>query len=72
MDDVETLLELLAVEYPGPVDIFEDELAQRLGFERHPALDYDSWRRRRVEAIEAAGAAADEEAIGLEAELLDA
>jgi hypothetical protein len=32
---------------------------------------YDTWRRRRVEAIEGAGDAADEEALGLETELLD-
>lgn len=69
--DIDLLSALWEAEDPDPVDVFEDELARRLGFERHPELDYDAWRRRRVEAIEAAGAAADEEAIALEAELLD-
>jgi hypothetical protein len=52
-----------------PVDHFEDELARRLGIERHPAMTYEVWRRHRVEAIEARGAKADREALRLEVDL---
>ena len=37
---------------PCPVDAFEDELARRLGIERHPSLDVKEWRRLRVDLIE--------------------
>lgn len=66
--DVEHLLDLLEAEHPDPVDLFEDELARRLGIERHPAMTCDLWRRRRVEAIEAAGSRADVEARRVEAD----
>lgn len=66
--DLEELLDLLEEKYPDPVDLFEDELARRLGIERHPAMTYDLWRRRRVEAIEAAGSRADAEARRVEAD----
>jgi hypothetical protein len=68
--DVDALLALLDEEYPEPVDVFEDELARRLGVERHPGTPYALWRRRRVEVIAAAGEYADREARWLEDELL--
>lgn len=66
--DVDALLVLLDEEYPEPVDVFEDELARRLGVERHPGMPYSVWRRHRVAVIEAAGEAANTEAVQLEAE----
>ncbi len=44
-------------EYPDPVDVFEDELAVRLGLRRHPDLSLDEWRQVRVRYIEAHTAA---------------
>ena len=39
--------------YPDPVDVFEDELATRLGLERHASLSLRDWRETRVAFIEA-------------------
>ncbi len=36
------------------VDLFEDELAARIGFVRHPSCPLDEWRRQRVRLIDAA------------------
>lgn len=43
-DKLQQLLETL---YPDPVDVFEDELAERLGFVWHPNRPLDEWWRRR-------------------------
>jgi len=51
---VDELMESLDREYPDPVDVFEDELARRLGSVRHPSCSYDDWRRQRVRMIETA------------------
>lgn len=40
--------------FPDPVDVFEDELAARIGIHRHPNCPRQAWRRHRVAAIEAA------------------
>lgn len=61
--------DLQGVDQPDPVDLFEDELARRLGHERPPAVPYDAWRRQRVAAIESAGSRADLEALRLEEDL---
>ncbi len=36
------------------MDLFEDELARRLGLVQHPRCSLASWRRHRVRLIEAA------------------
>lgn len=66
MDDVEEILRALG---PDVLDRFEDELARRLGFERHPRLPYEAWRPLRVRAIEEAGERADRVAQEVEADL---
>ena len=51
----EKLEELMALAdwlYPDPVDLYEDELARRLGLVRHPSAAYEEWRRQRVAFIE--------------------
>jgi len=53
-DAVEDLLAALDRDYPDPADLFEDELARRLGCVRHPSCLYEDWRRQRVRLIEAA------------------
>ncbi len=40
-------------EFPDPVDVFEEELAERLGLRRHPELSLDVWRAVRVRYIDA-------------------
>jgi hypothetical protein len=56
--DIEAIAEQwaaeLAEEFPDPVDVFEDDLARRLGLRRHPAMPLDQWRRLRVHFINAA------------------
>ena len=37
-----------------PVDLFEDDLARKLGLERHPRLPLDEWRELRVRFIDRA------------------
>ena len=51
---VEELLAALDREHPDPVDLFEDELARRLGCVRHPSCSREDWRGQRVKLIEAA------------------
>ena len=41
----------LAILYPDPVDIFEDNLASELGLHRYPGLSLGAWRRLRVDYI---------------------
>ncbi len=41
-------------EFPDSVDVFEDDLAEKLGLNRHPALSLKEWRRARVRLIDAA------------------
>lgn len=60
---------LLEWEFPDPVDLFEDRLAELLGARRHPALSYNEWRVVRVSFIEGAGQRADELAAVVEEEL---
>ena len=54
-DAVADLLAALDREYPDPVDVFEDELARRLGCVRHPSTSREDWRLQRVRLIEAVG-----------------
>lgn len=68
-DKVDWLMELLDRECPDSVDVFEDLLAERLGYHRHPTMTYTSWRRVRVALIEAAGPRADELSGAVEKEL---
>ena len=51
---VDALSKALEAEFPDPVDVFEDELAGRLGFARHPSCPLDQCRRQRVRLIDAA------------------
>ena len=39
-------------EFPDPVDVFEDELAERLGLRRHPTLSLNEWRKVRVRYVD--------------------
>ncbi len=39
-------------EFPDPVDVFEDELAEQMGLRRHPELSLHEWRVVRVQFIE--------------------
>ena len=48
---VDELLAALDRQYPDPVDVFEDELAWRLGGVRHPSCSRENWRRQRVRLI---------------------
>lgn len=50
---VDELCEELAAQFPDPVDVFEDALAERLGVRRHPDCGLAEWRRVRVQAIDA-------------------
>ena len=68
-DKVEWLNALLEQVYPDPVDFFEDLLADRLGYYRHPETSYKVWRSVRVALIESAGSRADELAKVVEEEL---
>lgn len=52
-DPVKVLSALLEQEYPEPVDVFEDDLARRLGLERHPRLALATWRELRVSFLSA-------------------
>ena len=52
---VNELLRALAEEWPGPVDVFEDDLAGSVGVFRFPTLAIEDWRRVRVRAIESEG-----------------
>ncbi len=45
---VDDLLAALDLEHPDPVDVFEDELARRLGCVRGPGCSYEDWRGQRV------------------------
>ena len=77
---VEELMDALDREYPDPVDVFEDELARRLGCVPHPSCSYEDWRRQRVRLIEAAEPGEEladfrrqaGESIGAQVELLQA
>ena len=51
---VEELLQAWGIEFPDPVDVFEDELAARLGLVRHPSCSLEDWRTQRVRLIDAA------------------
>ena len=53
-DVIDDLLEAWQRESPDPVDLFEDELARRLGLVQHPHCSPASWRQHRVRLIEAA------------------
>lgn len=53
-DDIDALLELWDEVAPDPVDVFEDELATKLGLERGPGCSKGDWRRQRVRFINAA------------------
>ena len=53
-DVIEDLLEAWKREFPDPLDLFEDELARRLGLVQHPYCSPASWRQHRVRLIEAA------------------
>ena len=48
------LMDAIDRQYPDPADLFEDELARRLGCVRHPSCSCEDWRGRRVRLIEAA------------------
>ena len=54
---LDSLVEELVAEcdwvYPDPVDLFEDELASRLGLRRHILLSQEGWRSARVVFISA-------------------
>ena len=50
-DSVSEFLADLNALYPDSVDVFEDELAIRLGLERHPDCTQDEWRVIRVRFI---------------------
>lgn len=52
-DDIDELLELWDQVDPDPVDVFEDELAAKLGLRRGPGTTKDEWRRHRVLFIDA-------------------
>ena len=41
-------------QFPDPVDVFEDELAQKLGLPRALGMPLEEWRRARVRFIETA------------------
>ncbi len=58
-DAVGDLPATLDREHPDPVDLFEDELARRLGCVRHPSTSREDWRLQRVRLIEAAGPSED-------------
>ena len=51
---VEELLKALEAEFPEPVDVYENELAGRLGLVRHPSCPLEEWRRQRVRLIDTA------------------
>ncbi len=57
-DGIEAAVEEIHValmrEFPDPVDVFEDDLAEKLGLARGPALSVEEWRRARVRLIDAA------------------
>ncbi len=57
-DDFEAAVEeihaSLVRRFPDPVDTFEDDLASKLGLERHPEMSMEEWRRVRVRFIDAA------------------
>lgn len=42
---VEELNAALIREFPDPVDVFEDDLAEKLGLKRGPGMSLDEWRR---------------------------
>ncbi len=57
-NDLEAVIEAihaaLMQQFPDPVDVFEDELAQTLGLTRDPALSLDEWRFQSALFIDAA------------------
>ncbi len=52
---VEEIHAALMREFPDPVDVFEDDLAAKLGLTRDPGMALAEWRRQRVRVIDEAG-----------------
>ncbi len=54
---VDQLHKVLMERYPDPVDVYEDELAKKLGFSRQPGMPLEEWREERVRVIDRADGA---------------